>query len=157
VVAKNDHAHTNLAQQFANHSINREYMAIVHGRIKQDGAVDAPIARHKIHRKKMAIDPAGKRAITHYKVVEYIQNFTQITARLETGRTHQIRVHMASIGHPVLGDAVYSSAKQTFGLEGQALHARLLGFIHPTTNAQMQFEAPEPEYFNKTLSKLRKL
>ncbi|MCL2235524.1 MAG: RluA family pseudouridine synthase [Defluviitaleaceae bacterium] len=157
VAAKNDNAHQSFATQFADHTITREYMALVHGRVKANGTVDAPIARHKINRKKMAIDPAGRRAVTHYTVVDYIQNFTQITARLETGRTHQIRVHMASINHPVVGDVVYSNAKQTFGLEGQALHARLLGFTHPTTGNQMEFEAPTPDYFEKTLIKLHKL
>ncbi|MCL2620822.1 MAG: RluA family pseudouridine synthase [Defluviitaleaceae bacterium] len=157
VVAKNDATHRGLAQQFADHTVKREYVAIVHGRVKQNGTVDAPIARHKVNRKKMAIDLSGRRAVTHYTVVEQFKNFTQITARLETGRTHQIRVHMASLSHPVLGDTVYSNAKETFGLEGQALHARTLGFDHPTTGKQMQFEAPMPEYFEKTLTKIRRM
>lgn len=157
VVAKNDIIHKGLAEQFASHTVKREYMAIVHGRVKENGMVDSPIARHRINRKKMAIDPMGRRAVTHYTVVAQFKNFAQIAARLETGRTHQIRVHMASINHPVLGDMVYGKTKQSFGLEGQALHARTLGFVHPKTHKKMEFETNLPEYFEKVLTKIQKM
>jgi len=156
VVAKNDTAHNALAEQFAAHSISREYVAIVHGRVKEGGTVDVPIARHKTDRKRMAPDPSGRRAITHYEIIEVLGNYTLVKCRLETGRTHQIRVHMAYVNHPVLGDEVYCRAKQTFGAEGQALHARLLGFEHPN-GQHMEFAAEPPEYFERILQKLRRL
>ncbi|MCL2350269.1 MAG: RluA family pseudouridine synthase, partial [Defluviitaleaceae bacterium] len=157
VAAKNDRAHNTLAEQFAQHSINREYVAIVHGRPKNpSGTIDAPLARHKTHRKKMATDPSGKRAVTHYEVIQEFKGFSLIRAKLETGRTHQIRVHMAHIGHPVLGDAVYTSSKQTFGLSGQALHARLLGFVHPNGD-YLEFAAEPPLYFSKIIEKFQTL
>jgi len=155
VVAKNDNSHNALAEQFASHSIKREYIAIVHGRVKQNGTIDIPIARHKNDRKKMAPDKNGRRAVTHYEIIESMGNFTLIKCRLETGRTHQIRVHMAYINHPVLGDAVYCNSRQFFGLGGQALHARMLGFIHPN-GEYMEFVTDLPQYFDEALTKLRK-
>ncbi|MDR2167961.1 MAG: RluA family pseudouridine synthase [Clostridiales bacterium] len=155
VAAKTDRAHNALAKQFAERAILREYIAIVHGRPNPpDGTINAPLARHKINRKKMAVDPAGRAAITHYQTLESFGNFTLIQARLETGRTHQIRAHMAHIGHPVMADPVYSRAKQNFGLDGQALHAQTLGFTH-TNGEKMRFEADPPPCFQKALNKIR--
>ena len=126
--------------------------------IKEDeGTVDAPVGRHPIDRKKMAINHKnGKEAVTHYKVLERFGKATYIECRLETGRTHQIRVHMASLGHPLLGDTVYGSSKNPYHLQGQALHAMILGFRHPVTGEYLEFTAPLPEYFEKLLDKLRK-
>ena len=158
IVCKNDRAHNALAEQLKEHSITRKYRAIVCGTLKEDeGTVDAPLGRHPQDRKKMAIvRSGGKRAVTHYRVLERFGNDTYIECQLETGRTHQIRVHMASLGHPLLGDEIYGRAKSPFKLEGQTLHAMVLGFIHPTTGEYMEFEAPLPEYFEKLLEKLRK-
>ena len=158
IVCKNDRAHNALAEQLKEHSITRQYRAIVCGNLKEDeGTVDAPLGRHPQDRKKMAIvRSGGKRAVTHYRVLERFGNDTYIECQLETGRTHQIRVHMASLGHPLLGDEIYGRAKSPFKLEGQTLHAMVLGFIHPTTGEYMEFEAPLPEYFEKLLEKLRK-
>ena len=158
VVCKNDKAHQSLSEQLKVHSIRRIYVAIVHGNIKEEeGTVNAPIGRHPTDRKKMAINyKNGKDAVTHYKVLERFGQATYVECRLETGRTHQIRVHMASIGHPLLGDTVYGSSKNPYHLEGQALHAMILGFVHPRTCEYMEFTAPLPEYFVKLLSKLRK-
>lgn len=158
IVCKNDRAHNALAEQLKEHSITRKYRAIVCGNLKEDeGTVDAPLGRHPQDRKKMAIvRSGGKRAVTHYRVLERFGNATYIECQLETGRTHQIRVHMASLGHPLLGDEIYGRAKSPFKLEGQTLHAMVLGFIHPTTGEYMEFEAPLPEYFEKLLEKLRK-
>ena len=157
IACKNDNAHQHIAQQLAEHSITRKYVAIVTGNIKDDeGTVDAPIARSKNDRKKMAVDKDGKRAVTHYKVLERLNNYTYIECVLETGRTHQIRVHMSYIHHPLLGDEVYSGKKENMKLEGQCLHAMVLGFIHPRTNEYMEFEAPVPDYFNEILRKFRK-
>lgn len=149
VVCKNDYAHNKLAEQLKEHSITRRYEAIVHNVIKEDsGTVNAKIGRHPNNRLKMEANVNnGKDAITHYKVLERFKNFTHIECQLETGRTHQIRVHMASIGYPLLGDAVYGPAHCPYKLVGQTLHARVLGFIHPRTNKYMEFEAPLPEYF----------
>ncbi len=157
VACKNDYAHNSLAKQLAVHSINRVYNAICYNRFKDmSGTVDAPIGRHKTERKKMTVDrDNGRRAVTHYSVLENFKNHAYIECRLETGRTHQIRVHMTSIGHPLLGDDVYSSAKCPYKLEGQTLHARILGFNHPRTGKYMEFEAPLPEYFEKMLGVLR--
>ena len=159
VVCKNDRAHNGLAEQLAEHSIIRKYRAIVCGNLKEDeGTVDAPLGRHPQDRKKMAIvRSGGKRAVTHYRVLERFGKYTYIECQLETGRTHQIRVHMASLGHPLLGDEVYGRGKSPFKLEGQTLHAMVLGFIHPTTGEYMEFQAPLPEYFEKLLEKLRKM
>ena len=158
IVCKNDKAHNALAEQLKEHSITRKYRAIVCGNLKEDeGTVDAPLGRHPQDRKKMAIvRTGGKRAVTHYRVLARFGNYTYIECQLETGRTHQIRVHMASLGHPLLGDEVYGRVKSPFKLEGQTLHAMVLGFIHPTTGEYMEFEAPLPEYFEKLLEKLRR-
>lgn len=159
IVAKNDNAHKLLAQQIKDHSFTREYEAIVHGNIKNDeGTIYGNIGRHKTDRKKMAVLKVGGRsAVTHYKVIARYTRFTHLKLRLETGRTHQIRVHMASIGHPILGDEVYGiKEKSEFKfLNGQCLHARVLGFVHPTTNEYMEFKSPLPEYFLKAISKIR--
>ena len=153
VVCKNDMAHRSLAEQLKEQSINRRYRAIVWGNLKEnEGTVDAPIGRHPIDRKKMAINRTnGKRAVTHYRVLKRFSRFTYIECRLETGRTHQIRVHMASLGHPLLGDTVYSTAKSPYTLEGQCLHAMTLGFIHPRTGEYIECTAPLPEYFEHLL------
>lgn len=157
IACKNDKAHQNIAKQLAEHSIARRYVAIVNGNLKEDeGVVDAPIARAKNDRKKMAVDKDGKTAVTHYKVLERLKNYTYIECVLETGRTHQIRVHMSYINHPLLGDEIYSGKKESMKLQGQCLHAMVLGFIHPTTNEYMEFEAPIPEYFNEILKKIKK-
>ena len=160
LVCKNDFAHNAIAEQLKVHSITRRYRAIVHGNLKDDqGTVDAPIGRHPIDRKKMAIEPRnGRDAITHYHVLERFGNYTYIECQLETGRTHQIRVHMSSIHHPIVGDDVYGPAKCPFsGLQGQTLHAQVLGFIHPRTGEYMEFSAPLPEYFENLLTKLRSI
>ena len=159
LVCKTDHAHQILAGQLKEHSIYRRYHAVAAGSLKEDeGTIDAPIGRHPTERKKMAVrhDGTGKEAVTHYKVLERFSNATYIECRLETGRTHQIRVHLTSIGHPLLGDPVYGSGKDPYHLNGQALHARSLGFIHPETEEYMEFTAPFPDYFPKLLEKLRK-
>lgn len=157
VIAKNDNSHKNLAEQIKNHSVKRIYIALVEGIIKVDsGTVNEQIGRHPVERKKMAVvTKNGRRAITHYRVLERYRENTLIEARLETGRTHQIRVHMAYIGHPLVGDPVYGYKKQKYKLAGQALHAKTLGFIHPTTGEYMEFTAPLPEYFENLLNKLR--
>ena len=145
------------AAQLKEHSITRRYQAIVHGVLKDDtGTIDAPIGRHPTDRKKMSINyNHGKNAVTHYKVLKRFRQYTHVECRLETGRTHQIRVHMASIGHPLLGDVVYGPGKCPIaGLEGQTLHAGILGFIHPRTGEYMEFTAPLPEYFEKLLNTL---
>ena len=157
IICKNDESHNQIAAQLKEHSINRKYRAIVFGRVSQDeGVIDAPIGRHPTDRKKMAINQKnGKRAVTHYRVLERFDKFTYIECKLETGRTHQIRVHMTSIGHPLLGDEVYSNAKSPYKVDGQTLHAMTLGFVHPSTKEYMEFEAPLPEYFEDILRKLR--
>ena len=157
LVAKNDRSHLILAEQIKEHSVERAYKAILIGRLKQpEGDVDGPIGRHPTDRKKMAIVPGGKPAHTHYRVLEELRGASLIEARLTTGRTHQIRVHMASLGHPVLGDPVYGPKKSPYPVEGgQLLHAYKLGFTHPTTGERMLFEAePEPR-FNQWLCRLR--
>ncbi len=159
VVCKNDASHQFVAAQLKEHSITRKYEAIVYQTFKEtEGRVEGPIGRHPSERTKMAINyKNGKDAITNYRVLENLGNqYAHIECRLETGRTHQIRVHMTSLHHPLLGDTVYGPAKDPFGLEGQTLHARVLGFVHPTTKEYMEFEAPLPEYFKKLLQKLRK-
>lgn len=157
IVAKNDAAHRSLAEQIKAHSFTREYRAVVYGSIKADGTVDAPIARHPQERKRMAVvrSPAAREAVTHYFVVRHFTGFTQLRLRLETGRTHQIRVHMAYIGHPVAGDPVYGPKKVITSLGGQCLHAGLIGFVHPRTGQYMEFEAPLPPYFTDFLKTLR--
>ena len=159
VICKSDFAHQSLAEQLSVHSITRKYRAIVHGNLKEaEGTVRGAIGRHPTDRKKMAINERnGKPAVTHYRVLERFGNYTYIECQLETGRTHQIRVHMASIGHPLLGDAVYGPKKcPVKNLQGQTLHAMVLGFIHPRTGAYMEFEAPIPEYFSNLLLQFRK-
>lgn len=158
VVCKNDKAHQSLAGQLKDHSIKRSYVAIVHGNLtKDEGTVDAPIGRHPTERKKMSIHAKnGKRAVTHYQVLERFGDYTYIQCELETGRTHQIRVHMASIGHPLLGDSVYGPRKTPFPkLVGQTLHAKTLGLLHPKTGEYLEVEAPLPEYFSDLLARLR--
>ncbi len=158
VACKNDIAHRILAEQLKIHSITRKYHAIVHGELKEmEGTIDAPIGRHQTDRKKMAINEKnGKKAVTHYKVLQYLKGYTYIECTLETGRTHQIRVHMASIHHPILGDCVYGFSKCSIpNLQGQTLHAKILGFLHPATGQYMEFDAPLPEYFCKLLEKLQ--
>ncbi|MBE5960289.1 MAG: RluA family pseudouridine synthase [Lachnospiraceae bacterium] len=158
VVCKNDKAHQFVADQLKVHSITRRYEAIVYQTFKEEnGTVDAPIGRHPIDRKKMAINHKnGKRAVTHYRVIENLgRSFARIECSLETGRTHQIRVHMASLNHPLVGDTVYGREKDPFHLEGQALHAKVLGFIHPTTKEYMEFSAPLPAYFTELTEKLK--
>ncbi len=156
VVCKNDISHQSLAEQLKEHSITRRYRAIVHGRLKEDGTVNAPIGRHPTDRKKMSIHAKnGKPAITHYRILKQYKEYTYIECQLETGRTHQIRVHMASIGHPLLGDQIYGPSKVPYkNLQGQTLHAMILGFLHPTTQKYMEFEAPLPEYFQHLLDVL---
>jgi len=157
IVCKNDKAHNAIAEQLKVHSITRKYYAIVHGVLKADtGTVNAPIGRHPVDRKKMSINEKnGKEAVTHYRVLQRFRRFTFVECQLETGRTHQIRVHMASIGHPLLGDQVYGPAKVPFsGLQGQTLHAGVLGIIHPSTGEYMEFTAPLPAYFEAVLKKL---
>lgn len=159
IACKNDFSHKAIAQQLKEHSITRKYRAICAGVIKEEnGTVNAPIGRDEKDRKKMAVNyKNGKNAVTHYQVLERFNDFTYIECRLETGRTHQIRVHMASIGHPLLGDIVYSSRKWPFSLMGQTLHAYILGFEHPKSGEYIETEAPLPEYFNILLNKLRKM
>lgn len=160
IVCKNDVSHRLIAEQLKEHSIKRKYQAIVYGAFKMDeGTIEGPIGRSKTDRKKMAIVPDGKAAITHYRVIKNYtspngNNFAHIECELETGRTHQIRVHMASIGHPLLGDEVYGAAKNPFKLQGQALHAEMLGFVHPRTGEYMEFHAPLPQYFLELLKRL---
>lgn len=157
VIAKNDNSHNKLAEQLKDHSMTRVYIALVEGVIKKDqGTVDANLGRHPIDRKKIAVVKEGRRAVTHYKVLERLDKYTLVECRLETGRTHQIRVHMAHIGHPLVGDPVYGYKKQKFNLEGQLLHAKILGFIHPTSGRYMEFESKLPDYFNKVIEILRR-
>lgn len=157
LVCKNDRAHQILAEQLKEHSITRRYHAVVYGNFREDkGTVDKEIGRHPTDRKKMSTHSAsGRRAVTHYRVLERFGNYTYIECELETGRTHQIRVHMSSIGHPLLGDNVYGPAKCPFSLQGQTLHAKILGIHHPSTGEYMEFDAPLPDYFVRLLSTLR--
>lgn len=156
LVAKNDNAHLFLSEQIKEHSLTREYEAVVYGNLKNDvGTVDAPIARHPVKRKQMAIVAGGKAAVTHYTVLERFGNFTHVRLRLQTGRTHQIRVHMASLGHPVAGDDVYGPHKVITKLGGQCLHARKIGFIHPESREYLEFASELPEYFTKFLNECR--
>lgn len=153
IACKNNTAHNSIAEQLKEHSITRRYVAICYGCIKEDeGTIDKPVGRHPAERKKMAVNErTGKRAVTHYRVLKRFENYTYIECRLETGRTHQIRVHLASIGHPLLGDEIYSNRKCPFRLQGQTLHAKTLGFIHPATGEYVEVEAPLPEYFSHLL------
>lgn len=157
IVAKNDFAHLNLAEQIKEHSFTRKYKAVVHGNIKDDeGTIDAPLGRSPKDRKKMAVtDKNSRNAVTHFTVLERFGSYTFVECKLETGRTHQIRVHMAYKGHPVAGDTVYGPKNTPKELLGQCLHAGLIGFIHPRTGEYLEFEAPLPEYFENFLKKLR--
>ncbi len=156
VVAKCDRAHQSLAAQIAEHSVVRRYYAVVYGSLPEDhGTVHAAIARHRTDRKKMAVSPDGRDAITHYEVLEHYRGFTYASFLLETGRTHQIRVHMNHIGHPILGDPVYGPKLDKWKLNGQCLHAGELTLTHPTSGKRMVFTAPLPEYFNAVLKRLR--
>jgi len=157
IVAKNDFAHLNLAEQIKEHSFTRKYKAVVHGNIKDDeGTIDAPLGRSPKDRKKMAVtDKNSRNAVTHFSVLERFGSYTFLECKLETGRTHQIRVHMAYKGHPVAGDLVYGPKNTPKELQGQCLHAGLIGFIHPRTGEYLEFEAPLPEYFENFLKKLR--
>ena len=156
MVAKNDFSHNHLAAQIKEHSFTREYEAVVYGNLKNDtGIVNAPIARHPVKRKQMAVTSSGGRdAVTEYTVLERFGNFTHVRLKLKTGRTHQIRVHMAYLGHPVAGDDVYGPKKVITKLGGQCLHAKKIGFIHPKTNEYMEFDSQLPEYFAKFLKEL---
>ena len=157
VVAKNDSAHISLAKQIAAHSFERIYEAIVCGHFKEpEGKIDKPIGRNPKDRKKMAVVPDGRNAVTHYKVIAEYKGFTHAAFKLETGRTHQIRVHMASVGHPIAGDKTYG-ASDKLGLDGQCLHAKTISFVHPSTNEFMRFESELPDYFIKTLNKLKEV
>lgn len=157
IVCKNDISHKFIAAQIKEHSVTRRYRGIVAGVVKESsGRIEGAIGRHPTERKKMAINEKnGKPAVTHYKVLENFSNTTYMEFELETGRTHQIRVHMSSMGHPLLGDAVYGSGRNPYHLQGQTLHAMTIGFIHPTTHKYLEVSAPLPEYFEKLLSKLR--
>ncbi|MDE7199406.1 MAG: RluA family pseudouridine synthase [Lachnospiraceae bacterium] len=156
IICKNDLSHQAVASQLKEHSLNRSYRAVVHGVIEEDeGTVDAPIGRDERDRKRMAVNEKnGKEAVTHYRVLKRFREYTYIECRLETGRTHQIRVHMTSIGYPLLGDEVYGPRKNAFHLEGQTLHAYVLGFVHPTTQKYMEVTAPLPAYFTHLLEVL---
>lgn len=157
LVCKNDFSHKALAKQLEEHSITRRYHAICSGRLKEEqGTVSAPIGRDEKNRKQQAINyKHGKEAITHYRLLENLQNASLLECRLETGRTHQIRVHMKSIGHPLLGDPLYGPKKNLYAIKGQALHAMVLGFVHPRSEEYMEFSADYPEDFQKLLNKLR--
>lgn len=156
IVAKNDKAHINISNQIQKRQVEKEYIALVRGNIKENEAtINMPIARSKVDRKKMSVSKDGKDAITNFKVLDRFGEYTLLRIFIETGRTHQIRVHMAEIGHPVVGDVVYSNGKNPFGIIGQMLHARSIQFVHPTTGEEVKFEADIPEYFKKVLEKLK--
>lgn len=157
IVAKNDNAHNFLAEQIKEHSFTREYEAVVYGNVKKDcGTINAPIGRHPTRRKEMAVTPIASRdATTHYRVISRLNGFTHVALKLETGRTHQIRVHMSYIGHPVAGDEVYGPRKVIKKLGGQCLHARKIGFIHPTTKEYMEFTSNLPDYFERFLKEIQ--
>ncbi len=158
IVAKNDAAHQGLAEQIKVHSFTRMYEAVVVGHLKEsEGTVDAPIGRHPVDRKKMAITPKNsKSAVTHYRVLAEYPGYSHVQLKLETGRTHQIRVHMASLGHPVAGDTVYGSKKPPNGLDGQCLHAKEIGFVHPVLDKELYFTSELPPYFTAFLEELRR-
>ena len=156
IICKSDFAHNSIAAQLKEHSANRRYRAIVHGVIKDDeGTVEAPLGRSQNDRKKMCIDNNGKHAVTHYKVLERFKGYTYIECKLETGRTHQIRVHMSSIGHPLMGDPVYMPQKEPIHCNGQMLHAKSIGFISPSKGEYIEFDSNLPGYFEKALDYLR--
>lgn len=156
IIAKNDKAHIHLSEQIKNHEVKKTYIALVRGNVKENEAtINMPIGRSTKDRKKMAVSKNGKNAITHFKVIKRYENYTLLEIKIETGRTHQIRVHMSYIGYPVVGDAVYSNGKNPFGVTGQMLHAKNLVFKHPITNKELNLEAPLPEYFKEILDKLK--
>lgn len=155
IVAKNDMAHIEISEQIKNHTVTKIYTALVKGNIAENEAtIDMPIGRSKVDRKKMAVTRDGKNAVTHIKVLKRYGNYTLISAKIDTGRTHQIRVHMAEIKHPIVGDEVYSNGKNEFGVHGQMLHSTILEFIHPRTKKKMHLEAPLPQYFKDVLNKI---
>lgn len=155
IIAKNDEAHVKMSKQIQDRLVTKKYIALVKGVVKDDEAtIDMPIARSKVDRKKMAVDKDGKQAVTHFKVIKRYKGYTLLEIKIDTGRTHQIRVHMAKIGYPVVGDMVYSNGRNEFGVEGQMLHAKSLEFSHPITGKKMHLEAPLPEYFTKVLEEL---
>lgn len=155
IIAKNDNAHLNISKQIQERKVTKTYIALVRGNIKENEAtINMPIGRNINDRKKMAVTKKGKEAITHFKVLKRYDGFTLLELKIETGRTHQIRVHLAEIGFPIVGDDVYSNGKNPFGVKGQMLHAAKLEFIHPTTNKKVTFEAPLPEYFENVLKNL---
>ena len=157
IIAKNDNSHIKMSEQIKNREVTKIYIALVRGVIKENEAtIDMPIARSTKDRKKMAVSKNGKSAITHFKVLKRYDKYTLLQIKIDTGRTHQIRVHMAEIGHPVVGDFVYSNGKNDFGIEGQMLHSKILEFKHPVTEKQMHLEAKLPEYFEKILIELDK-
>ncbi len=156
VVAKNNNAHAALSEQLKEKKAVRKYYALVNGVVKENGTVDKPIARHPRDRKKMAVVQGGRDAVTHYKVLEIYDRYTLLECILETGRTHQIRVHMSYIGHSIVGDKTYGRQKEEFKLSGQLLHAKTIGFVHPVTDEYMEFSSDIPEYFSQVLNKLDK-
>ena len=152
IIAKNDKAHIALSDELKNHEIKKTYIALVRGIVRENNAtINMPIARSKKDRKKMDVDKNGKEAITHFKVIKRYQDFTLLEINIETGRTHQIRVHLSHIGYPIIGDDVYSNGKNKWNIEGQCLHAKCLDFKHPITGKELHIEAPIPEYFEKIL------
>ena len=156
IACKNDAAHGSIARQLKEHSVVRRYHAICHGCLPEEGTIDRPIGRHPRERLKMAVNERnGKPAVTHYKVLQHFRDYSYVECVLETGRTHQIRVHLADAGHPLLGDQVYSGRKSPFRLQGQTLHAKILGFRHPSTGEYIETDAPLPEYFEDLLKKLQ--
>ena len=157
IIAKNDKAHINISEQIKNREVKKTYLALVRGVVKENEAtINMPIGRSTKDRKKMAVDKKGKEAITDFKVLNRFDGFTYIEVNIRTGRTHQIRVHMAEIGYPIVGDEVYSNGRNPFDISGQMLHAAKLEFVHPTTKKEMKFEAPLPQYFINVLKELDK-
>ena len=157
IIAKNDKAHIDISDQIKNREVKKTYLALVRGNIKENEAViNMPIGRSSKDRKKMAVDKKGKESITEFKVLKRYDGFTYIEVNIKTGRTHQIRVHMAEIGYPIVGDEVYSNGRNPFNVKGQMLHAKELEFAHPTTKKSVKFEAPLPEYFSNVLKELDK-
>ena len=155
IVAKNDRAHVNMSEQIKNHEVKKTYIALVRGVVKENEAtIDMPIGRSTSDRKKMAVMKAGKNAVTHIKVLKRYNKYTLLQVNIETGRTHQIRVHLSYIGYPIIGDCTYSNGKNEFGVVGQCLHAKCLEFKHPITGAEMKLEAPLPKYFEEIIQKL---
>ena len=157
IVAKNDMSHIDISEQIKNHKVTKIYTALVKGNIpEKEATIDMPIGRSKTDRKKMAVTREGKNAVTHIKVIKRYGNYTLISAKIDTGRTHQIRVHMAEIKHPIIGDEVYSNGKNVFNVHGQMLHSTILEFVHPRTKERIHLEAPLPQYFKDVLDKIEK-